>query len=355
MLKKIWLSSMSIVAVTMLAEGSFIMTKGEPLKKVTTVLKQSQTNNESTSSGTSASTSNSTSKSTSNVVSNLGKLIYSIDFNKYSTGMYTNTMCKEDFFAYKGENLHYRNHDGSWMLDCKRGPGNSTSIISDGNEKVLRVKYEANSIHATGSSGFIAEAALPKNDRPKEDINNPQTVTLTYYVKFEKGFDWVISGKLPGLAGGNLPSGGVHSKHGFSARYSWYVLDKKNSLVSYLYVHDVPGKYGLEPTLSVSNPNTDIMNRNKNNIFEFQDNKWYKLQQSLKSNTPYKANGTEKIWIDGILVGDFKNIKFIADGMHGKYAIDRFVFSTFHGGGDMRWAPSKEEYSRFKDIKIYVK
>jgi hypothetical protein len=252
------------------------MTKGEPLQKVNEVLEQSQEGTVSTSTQT---------NTTNNVVTNLGKLIYNIDFNKYSTGSYNNDMCTKDFSSYNGENLHYRNHDGTWIYECSGPNGGATSIVSDGNEKVLRVKYKANSIHATGSSGFLAEAALPKNDRPKEDINNPQTVTLTYYVKFEKGFDWVISGKLPGLAGGNLPSGGVHSVNGFSARYSWYVLDKKNSLVSYLYVHDVPGKYGLEPTLSETNPNTDIMNKDRSNIFQFKDNTWYKLQQSLKVNT----------------------------------------------------------------------
>lgn len=305
----------------------------------------------------------------------LGKKIFEIDFNKHPTGTYTKAMHKQDFFTYQGENLHYRNHDGSWMHGAS-GAGQTLSIVKDNNEKVLRVLYKKNKIHLGNwkdpktFTGTQSISALPKKTRPQEDINNPQEVTLMYYVKFENGFDWAIGGKLPGLAGGIAPAGSaiIGSKRlnsGFTARFMWHKLKTPSGiqvpgLIGYIY-H--PGRYGdngkkvygTGSYMSTIQPTKSFNDRSRINLFQFKTNKWYKIRQTIKANTPHKSNGTMKVWINDKLATDYTGMKYIGDGMHGKYSVDRFLFSTFYGGGEPKYAPLRNTYTNFKNISVYVK
>ena len=313
-----------------------------------------------------------------NTSTDLGKLIFDIDFNKRSVGKYTLEMGKEDFYKYKGENLYYKNADGSWMYGMD-GVGYSTSIVQDDDEKVLRVEYPKGRFDlgnmndkAHTYTGMQSLAALPKKNRPKEDVNHPQTVTLIYYFKFEDNWDMkVLGGKLPGLAGGIAPAGHAFlgSKRlssGFTARFMWHLLDgeKRLGMIDYIYHigrkakndNEVKnGIYGGGPILSTTNPAKDFYERNHKTMLELVPNKWYKVQESITPNTPYKSDGHFSIKINDKLAADFGNMKIIADGYHGKYTVDRFLFSTFCGGGTARYAPRHDMYARFKGIKIYVK
>jgi len=297
----------------------------------------------------------------------LGKKIFEIDFNQHSTGTYTTAMHKQDFYTYQGEDLYYKkNHDGSWMYGTDGL--NNTSIIDDNNEKVLRVQYNKGRIHPT--NGFQSLAALPKNNRPVEDVNNPQEVTLVYSVKFENGFEWVIGGKLPGLAGGLARAGGqnignYNMKNGFTARFMWHMLEtasgsKVPSMLSYIYHPGRAGTngqfvYGSGPYMSTEKPTLSFIDHSNDALFQFKTNKWYKIRQTIKANRPYKSDGTMKVWINDKLASSFGNMKFIADGMHEKYSVDRFLFSTFYGGGGPEYAPKIDTHALFKGIKVYVK
>ena len=118
----------------------------------------------------------------SDYISDLGTLIMDIDFSTHAVGNYTTTMQTDDFMTYNGENLHYNNHDGSSMI----GDVATTvyaNIVDDGTENVLDVLYDAGGYGYAGG-GFLKVNALPKNNRPVEDVNNPSEITLTYNVKF---------------------------------------------------------------------------------------------------------------------------------------------------------------------------
>ena len=86
-----------------------------------------------------------------------------------------------------------------------------------------------------------------------------------------------------------------------------------------------------------------------------QKNKWYTIKQTIKANTPNKSNGTMKIWIDNTLTASIEGLKYIADGKHGSYSVDKIFFSTFYGGGSMDYAPSQDTHTRMKNIRVYVK
>jgi hypothetical protein len=375
MMKKLLL--ITLVPMTLSLQGAFVMKKGKPLEKIeapieapATVVTQPIQNT-----GISQTDMNTYVETTqSDTGTNLGKKIFEIDFNKHSVGKYTKPMHKKDFYTYNGENLMYKNSDGTWMYGSS-GPGETLTIVNDGGEKVLRVLYKKGRIglgtypQTDTYTGFQSLAALPKKNRPKEDIYNPQEVTLVYYVKFENDFDWAIGGKLPGLAGGVAPAGGqILGSHklnnGFSARFMWHMLgekyNKKPGIIGYIYDPGRSGTkgskiYGAGPYLSTKKVPKSFFTRDYNSALELKKNRWYKIRQTIKPNTPGKNNAWVKVWIDDKLAADFGGIKLIADGMHGKYSVDRFLFSTFYGGGSQDYAPSRDTHARFKGIKIYVK
>jgi len=270
-------------------------------------------------------------------------------------------MFNNDFAQYNGEKLN--------LLFGVTGPDSTLSIVNDGGEKVLRILYRKNTA-STGTwpnkstyAGFQAAVSIPKKNRPKEDINNPQEVTLEYSIKFEDDFQWVIGGKLPGLAGGDVPNGGEfigkgRLANGFSARFVWHVISGKPGILPYIYHPGRAGKYGQKvygagPLLSKVQPAKSFSERNHNKMMVIQKNKWYKIKQTIKANTPNKSNGTMKVWVDDTLTASIGGLKYIADGKN--YRVDRIFFSTFYGGSGAAYAPKQDTHTRMKNIRVYVK
>jgi hypothetical protein len=119
----------------------------------------------------------------------------------------------------------------SWGLSKGRiqnGPDNLAFVddpfpgdaLGGGSGPVLQVTYEAGSYsHDTGGAQLYN---LWNSSSPFE------SVLLTYEVAFDKGFDWVMGGKLPGLRGGPAINGcdGGSQPNGsdcFSTRVMWRV------------------------------------------------------------------------------------------------------------------------------------
>ncbi len=157
---------------------------------------------------------------------------------------------------------------------------------------------------------------------------------LSYRIMFEPGFEVVQGGKLPGLSGGannsggNLPTG----TDGFSARMMWRPLNK---LVVYLYHMDQPSIYGED----MDYPN-----------FAPQMGTWYTIRQRIVMNKNNARNGIVQTWIDGVPMTDRRNIRYRSDDQ--AFGVDTFYFSTFYGGNDPSWAPSKDTFIRYDDFKI---
>ena len=177
------------------------------------------------------------------------------------------------------------------------------------------------------------------------------SLTLDNYI--EKGFEWVIGGKLPSLAGGIALGGSAiigseRLNNGFTARFMWHmrVSDGKNipSLIGYIYHPGRAGDtgqfiHGAGSHMSTISPTTSFTHRPKTSLFEFITDTWYKVKQTIKANRPYKSDGTMKVSIDDRLATSYGHMKYIADGKHGKYSIDKFLFATFYGGGTQEYAP----------------
>ena len=274
-------------------------------------------------------------------------------------------MLKKDFDLKPAKNF-----DGSWVQGFTQNQENK--IVMEGGKPVLRVKYPKGRI-GPGVWGkpetYNALNAVTVLDTPNtEDPEHPFTYTLEYYVKFENVFDYKLGGKLPGLAGGLMPSGGrligdKYMEGGFTARFMWHMMGEGYSIPSIIEYIYHPGRegeigkkiYGAGSTLGTP-PRVDLNDRSLEGMLELKKDTWYKITQQIKPNTPNASDGTLKVWINGTLMSDMNNMKFIADGKHGQYTVDRFFFSTFYGRGNVEQdALNYDTYARFKDICVYVK
>ncbi|MEZ5479049.1 MAG: hypothetical protein R3E95_16680 [Thiolinea sp.] len=189
---------------------------------------------------------------------------------------------------------------------------------------VLRVKYPA---HVVGPwhSGAQFFAHLPAT----------QEYWLSYKVRFQKGFDFKKGGKLPGLGSGDARYAGGRKPYngdGWTARLMWM---SDGSLVPYLYYVGMPresrfGHYWSMPAKIIPG-------------------QWQEITQRIRLNAPGQQNGLYEVWLDGRLVTRRNDMVWRYGN---QAAIDAFLFSTFHGGAGLDWAPRWDSYIDFDDINI---
>jgi len=159
---------------------------------------------------------------------------------------------------------------------------------------------------------------------------------LAYRVKFDKDFNFVKGGKIPGLVGGKANSGGhpPDGTDGWSARMMW---GRDGRVVQYVYHPDQKGKYG-------ESLHYDIGGRR-----QFKPGVWHAVEHRIVMNTPGKHDGVIQAWFDGTLALDKRDLRFRDVDT---FAIDQFAFSTFFGGDNATWAPVKDEAIYFDDFVI---
>jgi hypothetical protein len=217
---------------------------------------------------------------------------------------------------------------GAWGLQ------ENTAVISDPTgkfAKVLRVKYPKGSASPNavrnegaplGGAQFYAKLGMTPQD----------ALLLSYSVRFSDNFEFVKGGKLPGLYGGSAVSGGniPDGTDGFSTRFMWR---KNGDGEVYAYLPSST-EYG-----------TSIGRGN----WRFKPGVWYKIEQEVTLNQPGKADGRVRVWLDDRLVLDQNGLTFRTVNT---LKIEGIFFSTFFGGEDTTWAPSKDVSADFADFKV---
>ena len=157
-----------------------------------------------------------------------------------------------------------------------------------------------------------------------------------YLVRFEKDFDFVKGGKLPGLCGGpKTITGGdkVTGEEGWSARIMWR---KEGRGQAYVYHMNQPSKYGDEFDFPEA--------------FRFTPGQTMQLRIRVTMNTVGKRDGTLQVWVKPAddaketLVVDMTDMQWRSVASIGA---DSILFNTFHGGGDKSWAPTRDCHARF--------
>ncbi len=186
----------------------------------------------------------------------------------------------------------------------------------------LRLKYPA------GTYGSADQAIQSKIGLAR----NYEELYVSYRVRFADDFDFVRGGKLPGLSGGvgnwggNRPDG----SDGWSGRMMWR---PGGEAVQYVYHPDQPGIYGEDFP----------WNR------RFEPGRWHTVEHRFVMNTPGRNDGVVQAWFDGTEALYVNDLRFRDVASFG---ISDFLISTFFGGGDDTWAPTKDEYISFDDFVV---
>lgn len=195
----------------------------------------------------------------------------------------------------------------------------------------LRAAYPAGSASPTvtrtdkvpvGGGQFFADLGL----KPCDHLH------LRYHVRFAKGFDFVKGGKLPGLFGGSVGTGGhiPDGENGFTTRGMW----RKNG-AGEIYAY-TPASVGHGTSLGRGN-------------WRFIPGTWHAIEQEVVLNTPGKADGRVRVWFDEKPVLDQKGLTFrTVDTLK----IEGILFSTFFGGDDTSWATPKDTNADFAGFAV---
>jgi hypothetical protein len=157
-----------------------------------------------------------------------------------------------------------------------------------------------------------------------------------YDLRFEPGFGFVKGGKLPGLVGGQANTGGEKptGSDGWSARMMWRI---GGEVVQYVYHVDQPTVYGEDLRWSLGGQRY------------FRPGAWHRVEHRIVMNRPGVRDGIVQGWFDGVLALDRRDVRFRNVDT---FSIDAFYFSTFFGGDDPAWAPSKDERVDFDNFAV---
>jgi hypothetical protein len=158
----------------------------------------------------------------------------------------------------------------------------------------------------------------------------------SYRIKFGPGFGFVKGGKIPGLAGGAANTGGnrPNGRDGWSARMMWR---EDGRAVQYVYHPDQPTIYGQDFPWDLGGQRV------------FKPGVWHSVEHRVVMNTPGARDGIVQGWFDGTLALDRRDVRFRDVDA---FSIDAFYFSTFFGGQEPCWAPSRDERIDFDDVVV---
>jgi hypothetical protein len=224
------------------------------------------------------------------------------------------------------------------------------AVISTGNDnytilpgagyarsKALRAQYEQGSYgdprSPVGMSATIFQ--VPFGARGA-NIGLHDDLYFRYLVKFQQGFAFAKSGKLPGLAGGTDNSGGKppNGYDGWSGRLNW---TQNGGIISYMYIPGIR-KYGLELGWAVDG-NTSLI----------KPGQWSCLEMHYEMNTPGRNDGVAQGWFNGDLALHRSDLNFRSTN---KLLIDNILFSTFFGGGTPDYASPRSQHADFDDFVV---
>ncbi len=196
--------------------------------------------------------------------------------------------------------------------------------------KALEVRYPKGGIGGPSGYQFLCRF-------PALGLRPCSGARLSYRVRFDAGFDFVKGGKLPGLGGGANNTGGSppNGRDGWSARLMWRPGGR---VVHYLYHPGQAGVYG-----------DDLEWTRGGEPVRFTPGRWARVESRVRLNTPGRSDGEVEGYFDGVRVLAAGGLRFrdVPD-----LALDVFYFSTFFGGAEPDWAPSKDEAARFADFRI---
>lgn len=240
--------------------------------------------------------------------------------------------------------------DGEGLLAAYRragftrlwGVAENISVQSQGRERVLRLRFPAGSYRPgaegapRGGAGFLAPLLrAPHNTASGTAAKPVEAACLSYRLRFPENFDFVKGGKLPGLYGGDAPSGGeaADGSGGFSMRLMWR---RGGALEAYAYV--------------ANSPTGEAASIGRGSAFAM-PGRWASISIELRMNQPEKDDGVLRLWVDGVQRIERRDLAYRRNADLG---IDGLMFSSFFGGNDRSWATPREQYIDFADFRLHA-
>lgn len=199
--------------------------------------------------------------------------------------------------------------------------GTRRTVALDGAAKVFTAGFEAGKFGGMGNGHIIRLPIAPGSE-----------YVFEYRLRFDEGYDFSRGGKIPGLGGGNAPSGCETSTGvGFTARQMWR---ENGRLIGYIYDMDQRGECG----------------NNLETGFSFVVGRWYTIKQRIKLNTGTQHNGVLQLWVDDRQVINRSNMGWMGEAPNRR--IDRIFLDFFFGGSTADWSPRRNCSLSFTDVHL---
>jgi hypothetical protein len=171
-------------------------------------------------------------------------------------------------------------------------------------------------------------------------LGSMEDVYFRYYLKPWQDYYFRLEAKIPGLGGGNLPTGcdAPDPSQGWSGRLQWGQVDNhtKGRIQTYLYVGS-PGSNtgcGFKEFWAAG--------------ADLTPGAWSCIEMRYKMNTPGQPDGIMQGWFNGQLKYDRRDILFRSQG---SLATDTLM-GVFYHGGQSEWQPLKTEYMYMDSLAI---
>lgn len=187
------------------------------------------------------------------------------------------------------------------------------------------------------------------------NIEGAKEVTFGYSVFFEKGFDWVKGGKLPGVFGGNSfedsvsCSGGRRDDKCFSARLMWRP-NGEGEFYNYF-----PPSFGANRKQCNVAPESDCNDKFGASVgrgaFHFKDGAWTTVAERVRLNDAGKENGEIEMFVNGKSVINVKGL-VLRGSDKGKFR--GVQMQTFFGGSSNGFQASRDSKVWFKDFSLAI-
>ncbi|KAL0088531.1 polysaccharide lyase family 14 protein [Phycomyces blakesleeanus] len=244
-------------------------------------------------------------------------------------------------------NYFYGTTDVSYVPDPITTTNNSAN--NNISSQVLQIKYNKGSYSPTGTKSSSASVGGAEFYSTPFRNNSYDSVLLRYDLAFDKDFDWVLGGKLPGLFGGPPGqgcSGGdkATGSNCFSVRLMWR---EAGSGEAYAYIPNSDATCSL-PLVMCNDQYGTTFSRG---LLQLKKGQWTKLELYIKINDPSKSNGILQVWQDDSLLISQTSLQYRTSNA---VAISSLMFSTFFGGGTANYATPQDTYSYYRNVEYSV-
>ena len=241
-------------------------------------------------------------------------------------------------------------NSGVWNIS-KIGWGKTNQnheVLDDG---TLKVFYpEGSYTPSKFPQGGIGFYASPKYIFPTDEI------VMSYDVKFDETFQPVLGGKLPGLFFSEgtdkkymrEASGGNHNNNTASLRIVWR---KDFDAEAYVYLprNQTSDYYDIQNLVQ----NDEFGDSLWRGLFQFQPNTWNQIMIRVKLNT-FDKNGfpNDNGMLELCINEQKQKFNKLIWRSNPSTRITAILFSTFFGGGSIKYATPNDTWSYFRNLRI---